>query len=260
MVGESGGQFGGGRRSWSAGARTGDCGRREVLEQVREFAGCFQGQEVAAAGDDGQGCLGQVGQEVAAQCRGRLDLVVLVCCDQDGNVDAAGRAGDVLGDAVRRPFETGFVGAGPGIGRDLGFCLIAERGGGEDGVAGVRCRLVGVVGVRQRFPLRRGDFGSGFRRGWSDQGQSGESGRTCGRGQLRDFAAHGVPDQDVAGQARVGEHRARVARRLFQRVRAGQFAGTSPSAQVDGHGGVSGQPVEYGLPGSGRAAPIVKKY
>jgi hypothetical protein len=71
-------------------------------EDQGEVGGCFQGHEVAAAGDDVQVCAGQVGQQVVAEHLDRLDVVVFAGDDEDGNLDVPGVAGNVLGDPVQR--------------------------------------------------------------------------------------------------------------------------------------------------------------
>jgi hypothetical protein len=58
---------------------------------------------VAGAGDDAQLGLGQVGQQVVAQHLFRLEAVVLAGDDDDGDLDRAGLAGDVLNDPVPCP-------------------------------------------------------------------------------------------------------------------------------------------------------------
>ena len=55
---------------------------------------------MAGAGDDEQLGFGQVGQQVVAQHLFRLEAVVLAGDDDDGDLDRAGLAGDVLDDPV----------------------------------------------------------------------------------------------------------------------------------------------------------------
>jgi hypothetical protein len=77
----------------------GRCG----LQDPGEVSWCFEGRKVAGAGDDEQLGLGQVGQQVVAQDLFGFEAVVFAGDDEDGDLDRAGPAGDVLDDPVPCP-------------------------------------------------------------------------------------------------------------------------------------------------------------
>lgn len=88
-------------------------GRRELGNRLGKLGGCFEGDEVAGGGDDGEVHVGEVGHEVAAEHVGRLHLIVFSRDHEHGDVDLLCVAGDVLRDAVQRPFGARARGVGP---------------------------------------------------------------------------------------------------------------------------------------------------